>query len=96
MAMMKNGMATDDREEERRMTVQHPAVSSAARTRYLTVDEVCELVPGMTKTNLAQLRFNGKGPRYRKPTPKTVLYLESEVIEWVEASARQGTAEVSA
>lgn len=51
-----------------------------------------ELIPGMTKANLAQLRFTGKGPRYRKPTPKTVLYVESEVIDWIENSARYGTA----
>ncbi|MDY7529940.1 MULTISPECIES: hypothetical protein [unclassified Cryobacterium] len=46
----------------------------------------------MTKGSLAQLRFTGKGPRYRKPTPKTVIYVESEVIDWIEVSARRGTA----
>lgn len=46
----------------------------------------------MTKGALSQLRFTGKGPRYRKPTPKTVLYTESEVIKWIEDSARYGTA----
>lgn len=61
-------------------------------TSYLSPDQVVELIPGMTKTNLSQLRFTGKGPRYRKPTPKTVLYLESEVIDWIESSARSGTA----
>ena len=59
---------------------------------YLSPEQVCEMVPGMTKGALAQLRFTGKGPRYRKPTPKTVVYLESEVIDWVEGSARIGTA----
>lgn len=61
-------------------------------TTYLSPQQVCEIVPGMTKGALAQLRFTGKGPRYRKPTPKTVLYLESEVIDWIENSARFGTA----
>lgn len=59
---------------------------------YLSPEQVCEIVPGMTKGSLAQLRFTGKGPRYRKPTPKTVIYLESEVRNWVEGSARIGTA----
>lgn len=58
---------------------------------YLTPDQVAAMLPGLTRSKLAQLRFNGTGPNYRKPTPKTVLYVESEVIAWVESSARWGT-----
>ena len=61
-------------------------------TKYLSPDQVCEIIPGMTRGALAQLRFTGKGPRYRKPTPKTVIYVESEVVAWIEDSARFGTA----
>ena len=61
-------------------------------SKYLSPDQVCEMLPGITKANLAQLRFTGKGPRYRMPTAKTVVYSEAEVIEWIEASARRGTA----
>ena len=60
-------------------------------TKYISSDQVAELT-GISKGSLAQLRFTGKGPRYRKPTPKTVLYVESEVIEWIESTARYGTA----
>jgi predicted DNA-binding transcriptional regulator AlpA len=60
--------------------------------KYLSPDQVAAQIPGLSKTQLAQLRFTGKGPRYRKPTPKTVLYLESEVIDWIEGTARYGTA----
>lgn len=60
--------------------------------QYLSPEQVASLIPGMTKGALAQLRFTGKGPRYRKPTPKTVIYLQSEVLEWIEGSARSGTA----
>jgi predicted DNA-binding transcriptional regulator AlpA len=76
------------------MSVQQE--SEKTRERYLSPEQVCAIAPGMTKSNLAQLRFTGKGPRYRKPTPRTVIYAESEVIAWIEASARQGTSEVSA
>lgn len=72
------------------MTVQHPTATKEVRARYLPPEQVTELT-GISKGALAQLRFTGKGPRYRKPTPKTVLYLESEVIEWIENSARSGT-----
>lgn len=60
---------------------------------YLTPDQVIERLPGLSRGSLAQMRFNGRGPAYRKPTPKTVLYVESEVIEWVESTARRGTDE---
>lgn len=59
--------------------------------KYLTPDQVCELVPGMTRGNLAQLRFKGEGPKFLKPTPRTVVYRESDVIDWVEASERTRT-----
>jgi hypothetical protein len=61
--------------------------------RYLSPDQVCELIPGMTRNNLAQLRFKGLGPRFFKPTPRTVLYSESDCRAWIEASARSSTAD---
>jgi predicted DNA-binding transcriptional regulator AlpA len=54
--------------------------------RYLTPDQVIAMLPGLSRGQLAQLRYRGAGPAYRKPTPKTVLYVESEVIEWVEGT----------
>lgn len=48
------------------------------------------MLPGLERGAFAQLRFTGKGPNYRKSTPKTVLYVESEVTAWVESSARWG------
>lgn len=58
---------------------------------YLSPEQVAEMVPGMTKGLLAQLRFTGKGPRYRKPTPRKVIYAESEVRAWLEESAQSQT-----
>lgn len=67
--------------------------TAVVASTFLTPEQVCQLVPGMTRNNLAQLRFKGTGPRYFKPTPKTVLYREEDVIAWVEASARTSTAQ---
>lgn len=69
------------------------STATATTTHYLTAEQVCEIVPGMTKNNLAQLRFKGAGPRYYKPTPRVVLYREDDIYEWIENSARTGTAE---
>lgn len=67
------------------MTNTEPAV-------YLTPGQVVDRVPGLTIGNLAQLRFKGTGPKFLKPTPRTVLYREKDVIEWLEASERTSTA----
>lgn len=68
-------------------------MTALTATAYLTPEQVCEIVPGVTKANLAQLRFKGIGPKFYKPTPRVVLYREDEVLEWVERSARTSTAE---
>lgn len=62
-------------------------------TTYLTPDQVCEIIPGMTRGNLSQLRFKGIGPTYYKPTPRVVLYDREGIEEWVRSSARNGTAD---
>jgi len=73
-----------------------PAPASAAeRPRYLAPKEVCEIIPGMTTNWLAQLRFSGKGPKFLKPTGRSVLYRESDVIAWIEASERRITGDVA-
>jgi hypothetical protein len=54
-----------------------------------TVGEITGLKTGA----LAQLRYMGRGPRFYKPTPRTVLYKRSEVMAWIEASATSGDAE---
>lgn len=61
---------------------------------YISPKQVCELIPGMTVQRLAQMRYHGgSGLRFYKPLPKTVIYKESEVIEWVERSVRLSTAD---
>lgn len=57
---------------------------------YIHPREASE-ISGFSLSALAQMRHTGKGPRYYKPTSRTVLYKRSEVIAWVEASARTST-----
>ena len=64
--------------------------------KYISPKEAAELIPGMTIQNLAQLRFSGRGPKFLKPTPRTVVYRERDVIEWLEASERMSTAGTAA
>lgn len=65
------------------------ALRRVVEHRYLSPEQVCELVPGLTVANLQELRKTGRGPRYRKPTGengKVVVYAEADVRAWVEAS----------
>ncbi len=72
-----------------------------APSQYLTPAQVHERWPFLTVGLLAQLRYvgaaeRGEGPKYLKPTPRRVVYRELDLVEWLEASERTGTAGVSA
>lgn len=59
---------------------------------FINDEQLCELLPGMTKGQLAQMRYKGdSGLKFYKPTAKTVLYSLEDVEEWLEQSARFGT-----
>ena len=53
---------------------------------FISITEALSLIPGMTRNHLAQLRFDGEGPRFYKPTNRSVFYKASEVLSWVEAT----------
>lgn len=57
-------------------------------TEYMTPEQVCELVPGISEGQLAMMRYRGKGPKYYKPTARKIIYKRSEIIEWVENSQK--------
>jgi hypothetical protein len=68
-----------------------PATVPAAIPVFQSPEQVCEMVPGLTKGQLAQWRYQGAGgPRYRK-LGKKIIYVQAEVIDWIEESARIGT-----
>lgn len=75
------------------MTTTDTAPRRAALGTLLTPEDVCALIPGMTKANLAQMRYVGSGPKYLKPTARTVIYREVDIVAWLEASERTSTAE---
>lgn len=58
---------------------------------YVSDDDVVSRMPGMTKGNLAQLRYTGKGPKFYKPSPRVVLYKWSDVQAWIEGHAQMRT-----
>ncbi len=60
-----------------------------ASESFLSPEQVCEILPGMTVANLKDLRASGKGPAFFKPTGpqgKVVLYSRADVDAWVRVS----------
>jgi len=58
--------------------------------KLLTPPEVSELT-GISVGGLAQLRYEGRGPRYRQLSPRKIRYTESDLQEWIDESARTKT-----
>lgn len=44
---------------------------------------VCEMVPGLTLAVLEDRRKRKILPRFFKPTQRTVIYRESDILAWV-------------
>lgn len=56
---------------------------------YLSPQQVCDLVPGLSVRTLRELRASGRGPRFFKPTEKTVVYSEADVRAWVQSTMQK-------
>ena len=48
--------------------------------------------PGYTRSIAAQLRYNGRGPKFIKPSPKLVVYRKSDVDAWLQEHEQTITA----
>jgi predicted site-specific integrase-resolvase len=59
--------------------------------KLLTNNETAELI-GLRPNTLEIWRWQGKGPVYRK-VGRLVRYVESDVLKWLDAQARQNTSQ---
>lgn len=66
--------------------------TTTAPEPFLSIDQALPLMPGMTRNHLAQLRYDGTGPVFYKPTPRTVFYRASDIFKWIEAGRCTSTA----
>jgi hypothetical protein len=70
------------------------AASSDPDNIRLTIPEAAAYIP-MQPGQLGQLRYSGRGPRFLKPTARTVLYRKGDIDDWLNASVRTSTAEAA-
>ena len=50
---------------------------------WLSPQQVIDHVPGLTLDRLRSMRTRGVGPRFYKPTHKTVIYSAADIDAWV-------------
>lgn len=62
------------------------AVSTQSPTDELMRPEVAADYIGYTRQTMAQWRYLSKGPKYLKPTPRTIIYRKSDLDDWLGAS----------
>lgn len=58
--------------------------------KLLTPAEVTAIT-GISVEALAQLRYTGKGPAYRRLTARAIRYVEEDIRDWIDASRRTST-----
>lgn len=63
--------------------LKQPSRVQAEDEKFLSPADVAQLVPSLSVRTLRELRASGLGPRYFKPTEKTVVYVEADVRAWV-------------
>jgi hypothetical protein len=61
--------------------------------KYLSPEEVTNLIPGMSLTQLAQMRTRGTGPRFIKPSPRRVVYALTSIEEFLASKEQSRTGE---
>lgn len=59
--------------------------------RLLTIEEVSALL-GMSRGALAQMRYEGRGPKFVKLSAKAIRYRECDISAWIESMLRDSTA----
>lgn len=60
--------------------------ASSSTTVWLSPAQVCSRIPGMTVSLLQRMRDEGRGPRYAKPSAKTVVYSSDDVDAYVRST----------
>lgn len=48
--------------------------------------EMAAIYTGYSRQTMAQWRYLGKGPKYLRPTPRTIIYRKSDLDAWLAAS----------
>ncbi|MBF4549252.1 hypothetical protein [Pseudoclavibacter sp. VKM Ac-2888] len=53
---------------------------------FLTPQQLCDRIPGLTVAALAKQRSRGGGPPFRKANARVVLYEWREYLDWLDTT----------
>lgn len=67
-------------------TPRKTALETRPPTDELMRPQSAATYTGYTRQTMSQWRYLGKGPKYLKPTPRTIIYRKSDLDEWLAAS----------
>ncbi len=68
--------------EDRRYTFQDADLATLRGRTYLSEAQLLELVPDLPLWRIRDLRFRAVGPRFLKPSQRTVIYIAEEALAW--------------
>lgn len=67
---------------DRRYTYQDADLDRLRRRTYINEARLQEVMPDVPLWRIRDLRFRGAGPRFLKPIPRLVVYIEQEARDW--------------
>lgn len=70
--------------EARRYTYQDADLDTLRRRTYVDERTLLQLLSAVPLWRIRDLRVRAVGPRFLKPSPKTVVYIAEEAIVWAE------------
>ncbi|KJL24875.1 hypothetical protein RL72_01598 [Microbacterium azadirachtae] len=68
--------------EDRAYAFQNADLATLRRRTYVTESRLLELIPDLPLWRIRDLRFRAVGPRFLKPSHRTVIYIEEEALDW--------------
>lgn len=68
--------------DDRVYTFQDADLEALRRRTYISEPQLLELVPTLPLWRARDLRFRAVGPRFLKPTPRSVVYIAEEALDW--------------
>lgn len=73
--------------DDRYYTYQDADLATLRQRTYVNESAILELVPTLPLWRLRDLRFRAVGPRFLKPSRRTVVYIAEEALDWADGVA---------
>ena len=76
------GACRSQQTEDRLDTFRHVHLETLRRRTYINEAQLLAAVPALPLWRIRGFRFRAVGPRFLKPTHRTVVYILEEALDW--------------